>query len=475
MFSRVALQLLTSALCIASASAVAPNILLILADDMGYGDMGCMGSQHLATPHLDALAASGILCSQAYVVSPVCSPSRAGLITGRDPRRFGYEGNLNQSASSYATRPELLGLPPGEHTLGDHLRSNGYETGLIGKWHLGKGDAFHPNQRGFDYFCGMLSGSHSYFPKPNKNQLERNGQALSEFSNPYLTDFFTDESLGWIGSRTKPWFLFLSYNAPHGPLQATEEDLAKFAHIEDKKRRTYAAMMLALDRGVGKIRARLKESGQLENTLIVFFSDNGGATGNASWNGPLSGVKGCLREGGVRVPMIWSWPSNLPEGTRSEATMSSLDLLPTFLAAAKGTALPLREALSHEDKRNYTKATKAYGAYDGINLLPILSGEAAPSKRTLFWRLQGQAAVRSGTDKLIRLSHRPAQLFQPGTDLAEAEDVSSQRSESFQALFRQLAEWEATLPTVPLWGSSPFWSRESAKNYDRWKPRAEPR
>lgn len=467
--------LLLTGIAVFAASAASPNILIILADDMGYGDMGCMGSKRLKTPHLDALAASGVLCSQAYVASPVCSPSRAGLITGRDPRRFGYEGNLNQSAANYATRPELLGLPPGEHTLGDHLRSSGYNTALIGKWHLGKGDAFHPNQRGFDHFCGMLGGSHGYFPKLDKNQLERNGQPLREFSNPYLTDFFTDEALGWLGSRTKPWFLFLSYNAPHGPLQATEEDLAKFAHIENKKRRTYAAMMLALDRGVGKVQAKLKESGQLENTLIVFFSDNGGATGNASWNGPLSGVKGCLREGGVRVPMIWSWPDNLPKATHCDTPVSSLDLLPTFMAAAEGNVLPLRSPLSHEDKRNYTKATNQFGAYDGMNVLPVLKGAPVPIKRTLFWRIQGQAAILSGNDKLIRLSHRPAQFFQPTTDLAEANDLAPQESETFKRLFRQLADWEATLPTVPLWGSSPFWSSQSAKHYDTWLPRDEQR
>lgn len=479
---RVILAITSFTIFATGAFAAKPNILIILADDMGYGDMGCMGSERLATPNLDALAASGVLCTQAYVASPVCSPSRAGLITGRDPRRFGYEGNLNMNDANYATRPELLGLPPGEHTLGDHLRALDYETALIGKWHLGKGDAFHPNQRGFDYFCGMLGGSHSYFPKPKKNQLERNGQSLREFSSPYLTDFFTDEALVWLKSRASadasketPWFLFLSYNAPHGPLQATEEDLAKFAHIEDKKRRTYAAMMYALDRGVGTLQAWLKENGQLENTLIVFFSDNGGATGNASWNGPLSGVKGCLREGGVRVPMLWSWPARLPKGTRCEDPVSSLDLLPTFVAAAEGSALALRPPLSHEDKRNYAKATKKYGAYDGVDLLPLLQGKSEPSKRTLFWRLQGQTAIRSGDSKLIRLSHRPAQLFHPATDLAEAKDLAPQRSETFQALFQELAEWEATLPTVPLWGSSPFWSAQSAKNYDKWIPRAEPR
>jgi arylsulfatase A-like enzyme len=452
----------------------------MLADDMGYGDLGCMGSEHLETPHIDALAESGVLCLQAYVASSVCSPSRAGLLTGRDPRRFGYEGNLNQGASNYATRPELLGLPPGEHTLGDHLQAAGYATALIGKWHLGTGEGFHPNTRGFDHFCGMLVGSHNYFPQPGKNQLERNGEPLREFSSPYLTDLFTDEAVAWINkqqSKTErqPWFLFASWNAPHGPLQATEEDLKRFAHIDDRKRRIYAAMMYALDRGVGRIRNHLQESDELDNTLICFFSDNGGATGNASWNGPLSGVKGCLREGGVRIPMIWSWPEQLPAGATHAGVVSSLDLLPTFLAAAGAQPLPLSPPRSHEDKRNREKSVKAYGAYDGINVLPQLAGKSTHEPRTLFWRLQGQTAVLDGGDKLIRLSHRPAQMFQPGADQAEAEDRMDSDPQRAVELFQMLGRWESSLATVPLWGSSPFWIGQSAKHYDTWPVRPEPR
>jgi arylsulfatase A-like enzyme len=453
-----------------------PNLLVILADDMGYGDMGFMGSTELRTPHLDDLAKSGVFCSQGYVASAVCSPSRAGLMTGRDPRRFGYEGNLNKGAANYATRPELLGLPPGEHTLADHLKQAGYATALIGKWHLGDEAEFHPMRRGFDYFCGMVGGSHGYFPSPDKNALERNGEALREFSNPYLTDFFTDEGIGWMTRQgDKPWFLFMSYNAPHGPLQATDEDVARFGHIADKRRRTYAAMMFALDRGVGRIRRRLAETGMLEKTLVVFFSDNGGATSNASWNGPLSGVKGNLREGGVRVPMFWSWPGTLPAGRRYDQPASSLDLLPTFLHVAGTGPLTLRKPLGHEDRRNFARGVKTYGAYDGVNLLPYLKGELKPAKRTLFWRLQGQAAVRDGNEKLIRLSHRPAQLFRPATDVAEAGDLATGEPERFKALFRQLADWEASLPTVPLWGSSPVWIGESARHHDEYFPRPEPR
>lgn len=456
-----------------------PNIVVILADDMGYGDLGCMGSQHLNTPSIDALAEDGVLCSQAYVVSPVCSPSRAGLLTGRDPRRFGYEGNLNKSAANYATRPELLGLPPNEHTLGNHLQAAGYATALIGKWHLGIGLGFHPNERGFNYFCGMLGGSHSYFPKPNRHSLERNGKPLTEFSNPYLTDFFTDDAINWITKQgtanpEHPWFLFLSYNAPHGPLQATEADLAKFAHISDSKRRTYAAMMLALDRGVGRIRRHLKETQQLDNTLICFFSDNGGATGNASWNGPLSGVKGCLREGGVRVPMIWSWPAGLPMNTKHSSVISSLDLLPTFMAAAKAKPLPLSPPAPHQDKNNRKRAVKQFGEYDGLNLLPQLNSETQPKRRTLFWRLQGQTAVLDGEDKLITLSHRPPQMFQPASDVAEENDIMMNLGARSMELYRLLGEWESSLTTAPLWDSSPYWAGQSAKHYDSWGVRDEP-
>jgi len=468
-------------LCLGPATTAAtkrPNILLILADDMGYGDMGFTGSQGLKTPHLDTLAKSGVFCSQAYVCSPVCSPSRAGLLTGRDPRRFGYQSNLNKSSETYATRPTLLGLPPGEHTLGNQLKANGYATCLVGKWHLGTGPGFHPLERGFDFFCGMLKGSHTYFPKSGKNQLERNRKPLSQFSSPYLTDFFTDEAIKWLdkpNKRHQPWFLFLSYNAPHGPLEATDKDLALFSNIKNEKRRIYAAMMHALDRSIGRLLQWLSDRDLEEETLIVFLSDNGGATNNASWNADLSGAKGCLREGGIRVPMIWHWPGTLPAGGKLDHPVSSLDLLPSFMAAAQGTPLPLRDPLSHEDPKNFQRGVQRYGAYDGQNLLPWLKGEARPAKRTLFWRLQGQAAVLDGSDKLIRLSHRPPQLFEPQTDRSEARDLSLSHPDRLQRLFEKLGQWEATLPTHPLWGSSPFWSGQSAMIYDQYAPKPEPR
>lgn len=453
-----------------------PNILLILADDMGYGDLGCMGVQYLRTPKIDAIATRGVLCRQGYVASAVCSPSRAGLLTGRDPRRFGYEGNLNKSAEGYAARPDLLGLPTSEQTIADYLKAAGYATALIGKWHQGDTPQFHPNRRGFDHFTGMLGGSHIYFPTADNNQLERDGEPLKEFSSPYVTDFFTDEGLAWLKSRDdQPWFLFMAYNAPHTPMQAKEADLALYENIQDEKRRTYAAMVHALDRGVGRLIDYLRTSDQLDNTLVVFLSDNGGASNNASWNGPLSGCKGTLREGGVRVPFIVSWPAALPQGVQRDGAVSSLDLLPTFLAAAQAKPLPERPPLPHEDKRNRRRYDQAFGRFDGENILPLLKGETPAAERLLHWRLQGQTAVLSGDLKLITLIHRPAQLFTPATDLGEAHDLATQRPEDLAEMFKKLSDWESRLPTVPIWDSSPFWFGDSAKLYDTQKPRPEPK
>ncbi len=238
---------------------------------------------------------------------------------------------------------------------------------------------------------------------------------------------------------------------------------------------TYAAMMFALDRGMGRIMTWLSDQEVDENTLIVFFSDNGGATSNASWNGPFSGAKGTLKEGGIRVPMIWHWPGVFPSGTEIDQPVSSLDLLPTFLAAAGAEPLPLREALSHEDRRNFRLSSERFGPYDGLNLLPILKGREQSMERKLFWRLQGQTAIRWGDDKLIKLSHRPAQWFQPAKDLGEREDLAVSSDLRLRELFEQLGSWEAQLPTVPLWGSSPYWIRQSALHYDSLMPTSEPR
>lgn len=442
-----------------------PNILIILADDMGQGDMGFLGSKKLKTPNLDALAREGVFCNNAYVTSSVCAPSRAGLLTGRQEQRFGFEHNLIEWNKRMADRPEFHGLTPGEYTIADHLKNAGYETAIIGKWHLGKMDVHHPNKRGFDYFCGMLEGSHNYFPEKGRNTIQRNGTFIKEFSSPYLTDFFTDEGVTWIkGRKDKPWFLFMSYNAPHGPMQAKEEDMALFPDIRSKGRRTYAAMVYALDRGVGRLIETLKNEGQLENTLIVFFADNGGATNNHCWRGPYSGSKGNMREGGIHVPMFWYWKGHLKPG-RTDAVVSSLDLLPTFLAVAR--AKPI-EAFDGRGKKKHPRV------YDGYNVLPVLEGKETAQTRRLFWRLQGQCCVLDGDDKLIRLSHRPAQLFRPFEDKGERNDLSNENEKRYLELYKLLLKWESGLPTYPHFFTEPYWIRVSAKNYDEYVPVDEP-
>ncbi len=444
-----------------------PNILIILADDLGWGDLGCTGSEVVKTPNIDRLADNGMMFTSAYVTSSVCAPSRAGLLTGRFPQRFGFENNLTHWDENKPTQEQFHGLNPSELTIADHLKAAGYETALIGKWHLGYAKAHHPNNRGFDYFCGIIKGSHNYFLKEEKHQLERNGTQVTSFSSKYITDFFTDEAVKWIAEKSDdPWFLFMSYNAPHTPMQATDEDFEACSHVQDKGRRTYAAMILALDRGVGKIIQKLKDEGAYENTLIVFLSDNGGATNNYSWNGPLSGCKGNCREGGIRVPMIWQWPDQIPAGERNETVVSSLDLLPSFLYAANADPV---EVL---DKQGKSKKPRTY---DGINILPILTGEKEPELRRLFWRLQGQAAVLDGEDKLIRLDHKPAQYFRPVDDIGETEDLSEINKERYKELYEILFNWEVSLPTDPHFYTSPFWSGQSAKNYESWKPVKEPK
>lgn len=448
-----------------------PNVLLIIVDDMGYGDLGCTGTTVIQTPHIDALAADGRLCSQAYVTSSVCAPSRAGLITGRHPCRVGFEANLNRWHEMTPARREFYGLHPSEATLADHMRANGYRTVAVGKWHLGYEEEHYPTNRGFDDFLGMRAGHHDYFPENVRHTIERNGERVESFSSPYITDYFTDEALRYIGDGAgdRPWFMYLAYNAPHTPMQATEEDLAHYQHIGNQKRRTYCAMMHALDRGVGRVVEHLKETGQYDNTLIVFFSDNGGPRRtNASWNGPLSGSKGNLREGGVRVPMIVTWPDRIPAGEGTyDGVVSALDLLPTMLASCGGEVIPLTDGSGRNEGPR---------VYDGIDVLPYLvSGEPTPD-RAMFWRLQGQTSVLvNGNDKLIRLAHRPAQFFQLATDLGEQTDLAGDRHDRVLELYTLIHDWERSMPVYRYFDTSPYWRGPSAQNYEEYVPVEEPR
>jgi arylsulfatase A-like enzyme len=353
--------LLLSAFAI-SAADKKPNVILIVGDDMGYADVGFHGCKEIPTPHLDALAKSGVRFTNGYVSGPYCSPTRAGLLTGRYQTRFGHEFNPGGVQATKA------GLPLTESTIADRMKAAGYRTALIGKWHLGT-DERHPQKRGFDDFFGFLGGAHDYF-KPEG--VLRGSEPADE--KAYLTDALGREAVSFIDkNKDKPFFLYLAFNAVHTPMQADDPRLKKFAAIKDKQRQTYAAMMSALDDAVGIVVKKLADEKLTENTLVAFISDNGGPTMqgttiNASINTPLRGSKRTTLEGGIRVPFVVSWPGKVQQGTTDDRPVIQLDLHVTALAAAG-------------------VAPKAEWHVEGVDLLPYLSGkEKGQPHAALYWR-----------------------------------------------------------------------------------------
>ena len=358
-----------------------PNIVLLYADDAGYADFGfqefCAEDMSGLTPHIDSIAAAGVTLTNAYMSGCVCSPSRAGMMTGRYQTRFGHEFNIPPGYMEG-------GLPLTETFMARRLQQLGFVTGLVGKWHLGYPPEYHPNKRGFDWFYGCLQGSRSYFPmrKPTPHRvIQENGEATPE--GGYTTDRLGDGGVRFIeDNKDKPFFLFLSFTAPHGPLQAKEEDLEKLGHITKMRRRKYAGLVKALDDNVGKVLAALEAAGLADNTLVVFTNDNGGQTRTGANNGKLRGRKGMLLEGGIRVPMCMRWPGRIAKGSKIDEPVISLDFLPTFIAASGGAVDPAWQL-------------------DGVNLLPRLTGAVDKLEdRVLYWRQRRDRAVRIGNHKL---------------------------------------------------------------------------
>ena len=426
------LLLLSGTAATAGADSHPPNIVLIFSDDAGYADFGFHGSKVVRTPNLDGLARTGLRFSQGYVAHPTCGPSRAGLMTGRYPHRFGYEENNvpGYMSPNSALLGDDMGLPLNEKTMADHLRSLGYTTGVIGKWHLGNADRFHPLRRGFDEFIGFRGGARDYFAYPDgttdrpENRLEYD---FGDYREPgqYLTDELGVAAADFVERHAgKPFFLFLSFSAPHTPMQATSEDLAEFPELKGK-RQTLAAMMLSMDRASGMVLDKLDALGLTENTLVVFTNDNGGPSdANASSNYPFSGTKSTQLEGGVRVPFLIRWPARL--GTRStyDLPVSTLDLLPTFFAAAGGRPEEL-------------------GEIDGVNLLPYLQGENEKRPHeTMYWKRDVRATVREGDWKLMRFPDRPAELYNLTEDEAEQDNLAASYPELTRELYKKIFEWE---------------------------------
>ena len=421
-----------------TATPARPNLLLIVSDDAGYADFGFQGCKDIATPKLDALAAGGMRFKQGYAPGPVCSPSRAGMMTGKTPARTGHENNLRDG----------FGVDAATTLLPARLKALGYHTGMIGKWHLGAEKPYLPWERGFDDFYGFLAGEHVYFAPTNKvNMMLRNGVKVAE--PEYLTDAFAREAESFIRTnshQSQPWFLYLAFNAVHSPMQAKPSELEKIARISDKQRRVLAAMTVSLDQGVGRALAALDAAGVTSNTLVFFINDNGGATYSKFYNTPLRGFKGTLFEGGIRVPFLVRWPGVLPAGRDFDAPATGLDLLPTLLAA--GGAKP-----------------EAWADSDGVNLLPFLKGDiTARPHQDLFWRFNVVACVRSGDWKLIRIQGAPPLLFNLAADLPEKHNLAAANPELVQQLLAKLAAWEKPLP-APRWEEGGNWDKIHFKDH----------
>lgn len=408
-----------------------PNILFIVGDDIGFADVGFHGCKDIPTPNLDALVASGVRFTSGYVSGPYCSPSRAGLVTGRYQTRFGHEFNPGRHQ----------GMPLTETTIADRLKAAGYSTGLVGKWHLGT----HPQKRGFDEFFGFLGGASNYI---NCGEIMRGTEPVSR--PDYTTDIFGREAASFIDRhKSEPWFLYLAFNAVHTPMQATDDRLAKFSGIANERRRTYAAMMLAMDENIGLVRRKLAETGLDKNTFVIFISDNGGpamvgTTMNGSVNAPLRGSKRTTLEGGIRVPFAVSWPGRIKPATYEQPAIQ-LDLSATALAVGGVTVQPEWKI-------------------DGVNLLPYLDGErSGPPHDALYWRFGRQMAIRAGDWKLVRYDSnadtntgRPrqpataAKLYNLADDIGETKDLAAVHQEKVKELQAKWDEWNK-LNVAALW------------------------
>lgn len=415
-----------------------PNIVVILADDLGYADLGCQGCKDIPTPHIDSIAKNGIRFTDGYANHPVCSPSRAGLLSGRYQHRFGFEHN--SGPESYAA--VNFGLPRSEPTLAERLKAAGYATGMVGKWHIGFREGLRPWERGFDYFYGFLSGGRTYMPgNDDKIPLIRNGESVMD-EKEYLTDAFAREAVGFIErSKGKPFFLYLAFNAVHAPLEATAKYEKRFPNIGNSDRRTYAGMTAAMDDAVGRVLARLRKHGLEKNTLVFFYSDNGGPTSlTTSRNDPLKGFKNTVWEGGVRVPFMVQWPGSLPSGKTYEKMVMGFDVHAPALAAA-GLPLPTDKPL------------------DGVNLIPFLTGKdkGIPHDR-LFWRSGNRKyAARVGDWKLVMEKGGEPQLYNLKKDIGETSNLADSKPEMLKAMLDAYEEWDGQMAPAK-------WIRQDRKN-----------
>jgi arylsulfatase A-like enzyme len=417
-----------------SSRAQRPNVLFILADDLGYGDLSCYGRPDYLTPVLDALAREGVKFTSAYAAAPVCTPTRCAFVTGRYPQQL--EVGLHEPLTG--ERDHDKGLPADQPTIASLLKANGYDTALIGKWHLGWKPEFGPNRHGFDEFFGILSGAVDYF---THRSSKSEGADLWDDLEPvqragYLTDLLSEGAVAFITRRrTKPFYLSLHYTAPHSPWEGPEDKaIGHTSHgggpmVEGGSLKIYASMMKSMDAGIGRVLQALRRAGLERKTLVIFTSDNGGE--RYSYNWPFSAQKFSLWEGGIRVPAIVRWPGAIPARRVSNQPVITMDWTATILAVT---------------------ATMPDSAYplDGDDVMTVCKGTRPPYSRTLFWRTQEQAAARLGNWKYLEESGRE-HLFDLSIDPGEKNDVRALRVDEFERIRAQYTEWNARmLPRLPI-------------------------
>jgi arylsulfatase A-like enzyme len=417
------LIILTSFCLLASAFAAErkPNILIFLADDLGYAGVGVNGCKDIPTPQIDSIAKNGVRFTDGYATHSVCSPSRAGLMSGRYQHRYGFEYNSGPERFAAAN----FGLPRTEPTLAERLKAAGYATGMVGKWHIGFKEGLRPHERGFDYHFGFLSGARTYMPgKADNDPLIRNGKPVTD-EKEYLTDAFAREAVAFLDrSKDKPFFLYVAFNAVHGPLEATEPYMARFPNLTGT-RRIHAGMVAAMDDAVGRVLGKVRALGQEENTLIFFYSDNGGPTPQTTAsNEPLRGYKGQFYEGGIREPFLAQWKGKLPAGMVYPEMVMGFDCHATALAVAS-VPLPTDKPL------------------DGVNLLPFLTGQQMGRPHDqLFWRAGEKHAARVGDWKLVQERGNEVELFNLKDDIGEKTNLAAKEPAKLKELQAAYAAWD---------------------------------
>jgi arylsulfatase A-like enzyme len=408
-----------------------PNVLFILADDLGYGDLSCYGRPDYETPVLDRLADEGMKLMSAYAAAPVCTPTRCAFVTGRYPQRF--EVGLQEPLTP--ATPDLA-LPQGQPTVASLLKASGYETALVGKWHLGLKPQFGPNRHGYDEFFGILSGATDYFTHArldvvgndlyeNEDLVEREG---------YLTDLLTERAVAYLERRhDRPFYLSLHYTAPHAPWEGPGDggldhlDHGPGPMTSGGSLEIFAQMVRSMDEGIGRVLAALRRARLERDTLVIFTSDNGGERYSFNW--PFSSDKLSLFEGGIRVPAIVRWPGVVPAGSVTEQAAITMDWTATILAAAGAQLDPARPL-------------------DGESLLPVLTREREEYDRELYWRTRAQAAARIGRWKYLQNGDEE-HLYDLGVDLGEKTDLKARQREAFAELKRRYSEWAAGMLPRP--------------------------